>query len=73
MQNGIGMKRFLFMRDETEARYMLYTLAVVENGFQIFYHCLRKTQDICPGHRTLADDLESEGKSVRIQFTYMVH
>ena len=34
----------------------------IPNGFQIFYRCLRETQDICRGHQILADDLEREAR-----------
>ena len=34
----------------------------IPNGFQIFYRCLRETQDICRGHRIFADDIEREAR-----------
>ena len=44
-----------------EFHYVMYRLGKKENGFQIFYRCLRETQDECPQHRRVADRLESEG------------
>ena len=58
-----GMTRMRLGHHKHEAQFMLYRL---ENGFQIFYRCLRETQNVCSGHRILADDLERKGKSVCI-------
>ena len=44
-----------------ELYYVMYRLGKKENGLQIFYRCLRETQDECPQHRWVADRLESEG------------
>ena len=44
-----------------EFHYVMYRLGKKENGLQIFYRCLRETQDECPQHRRVADRLESEG------------
>ena len=44
-----------------EFHYVMYRLGKKENGLQIFYRCLRETQDECPGHRWVADRIESEG------------
>ena len=38
-----------------ELHYVMYRLGKKENGLQIFYRCLRETQDECPGHRWAAD------------------
>ena len=38
-------------------------LSDIPDGFQIFYNCLRDTQDICREHRIFADDLEMESRS----------
>ena len=44
-----------------EFHYVMYRLGKKENGLQIFYRCLRETQDECPDHRRAADRIESEG------------
>ena len=44
-----------------EFHYVMYRLGRKENGPQIFYRCLRETQDECPDHRLVADRIESEG------------
>lgn len=44
-----------------DVELMLKMLAAIENGFQIFYKCLRETQHICPGHREVANLLEKKG------------
>ena len=44
-----------------EFHYVMYRLGKKENGLQIFYRCLRETQDEFPGHRWVADRIESEG------------
>ena len=41
--------------------YVMYRLGKKENGLQIFYRCLKETQDECPDHRWAADRIESEG------------
>ena len=41
--------------------YVMYRLGKKENGLQIFYCCLRETQDICPPHRRVADRMETKG------------
>ena len=38
-----------------ELHYVMYRLGKTENGLQIFYRCLRETQDEFPGHRFVAD------------------
>ena len=50
------------MSDEVIMSDLLTGLHQVPNGFQIFYHCLRETQDICDGHQILADNLERKTK-----------
>ena len=47
--------------DQFMIRYLFEELGDIHNGFQIFYRCLRETQDI-PGHRILADGLEEEAR-----------
>ena len=44
-----------------EFHYVMYRLGKKENGLQIFYRCLRETQDECPGHRRVANRIKSEG------------
>ena len=44
-----------------EFHYVMYRLGKKENGLQIFYRCLRETQDEYPRHRLLADMIEREG------------
>ena len=44
-----------------EFHYVMYRLGKRENGLQIFYRCLRETQDECLRHRLLADMIEREG------------
>ena len=44
-----------------ELHYVMYRLGKKESGLQIFYRCLRGTQDESPGHRLVADRIESEG------------
>ena len=44
-----------------ELHYVMYRLGRKENGLQIFYRCLRETQDEYPQHRLVADRIESEG------------
>ena len=41
-----------------ELYYVMYKLGKKENGLQIFYRCLRETQDEFPDHRRFADRLE---------------
>ena len=41
--------------------YVMYRLGKKENGLQIFYRCLRETQDICPPHRRVANRMETKG------------
>ena len=44
-----------------ELHYVMYRLGKKDNGLQIFYRCLRDTQNECPQHRQAADMIESEG------------
>ena len=58
-------------------RVLVWELTHIQNGFQIFYNCLRDTQDICRGHQILADELEMESRSkiiicVATQFNHIV-
>ena len=52
-----------FKYDWYKIKLLVQELSEIENGFQIFYNCLRDTQDICHGHLILADDLEMEARS----------
>ena len=44
-----------------ELHYVMYRLGKKENGLQIFYRCLRETQDECPEHGWVADRIERKG------------
>ena len=44
-----------------ELHYVMYRLGNKENGLQIFYRCLRETQNECPEHGWVADVIENEG------------
>ena len=55
--------RYYFKYDFRGFQLLVQELRQIENGFQIFHNCLRDTQDICCGHRILADDLELETRS----------
>ena len=44
-----------------ELHYVMYRLGKKDNGLQIFYRCLRETQDECPDHRRVANRIKSEG------------
>ena len=46
-----------------ELHYVVYRLGRKENGLQIFYRCLRETQDEFPEHRRVADMVERKGKN----------
>ena len=46
-----------------ELHYVMYRLGKKESGLQIFYRCLRETQDECPQHRLVADRIERKGKN----------
>ena len=41
-----------------EFHYVMYRLSKKENGLQIFYRCLRETQDEYPDHRRIANRIE---------------
>ena len=56
-------ERCYFKYDFRGVQFLVEELRQIENGLQIFYNCLRDTQDICHGHRILADDLELEAGS----------
>ena len=49
------------METMDEFHYVMYRLGKKENGLQIFYSCLRETQDEFPHHRQVADRIEREG------------
>ena len=51
----------IYFRDELVIQDLLEELGGIHNGFQIFYRCLRETQDI-PGHRILAYGLEEQAR-----------
>ena len=70
-------RRLYFKYDFHEVQLLVWELIRIKNGFQIFYNCLRDTQDICDGHLILADDLELESRSkiimcVATQFNHFV-
>ena len=48
-----------------QLHYVMYRLGKKENGPQIFYRCLRETQNEFPHHRRVADMIESEGKDIK--------
>ena len=54
-----GCRRGLFLLDRMH--YLMYILGKRENGLQILYYCLKKTQHIVPEHRRIVQQLESEG------------
>ena len=45
---------------------LLESLDEVENGFQIFYRCLRETRDGCNEHADVMNDLEFTGESYMV-------
>ena len=49
------------MGGRDEFHYVMYRLGKKESGLQIFYRCLRETQDEFPHHRLVADMIEREG------------
>ena len=49
------------METMDEFHYVMYRLGKKQNGLQIFYRCLRETQDEYPRHRLVADMIEREG------------
>ena len=55
-----------------EFHYVMYRLGKKENGLQIFYRCLRGTQDECPRHRRVADRIESEGIRTMLFASYYI-
>ena len=56
-------ERLYFKYDSRGVLLLVEELRQIENGFQIFYDCLKDTQDRCHGHLILADDLEMEARS----------
>ena len=58
-------------RNELMIQDLFEELGDIHNGFQIFYHCLRETQDI-PGHRILADDLEERARMSKCKFALII-
>ena len=44
-----------------QMHYLMYILGKRENGLQILYHCLKKTQHRFLEHRRIVQQLESEG------------
>ena len=55
--------RMLIVIDEFH--YVMYRLGRKENGLQIFYRCLRETQDKYPDRRRAAVMIGSEGKNIK--------
>ena len=51
-----------------ELHYVMYRLGKKENGLQIFYHCLRETQDECRQHGWVADMI-----GIHIRTTLLQH
>ena len=66
-EHGILLDEFIMSPLDTdmllidELHYVMYRLGRKENGLQIFYRCLRETQDVCPDQRLVANRIESEG------------
>ena len=59
-----SLKRISYIKyDFRRFQLLVQELRWIENGFQIFYNCLRDTQDRCHGHLILADDLQLEARS----------
>ena len=42
--------------------YVMYRIGKKENGLQIFYQCLKETQDRAPSHRDAVEILNKEGE-----------
>ena len=42
--------------------YVMYRIGKKENGLQIFYQCLKETQDRASGHRDAVEILKKEGE-----------
>ena len=69
-----SLKRISYIKYDFRGFQLLgQELKWIENGFQIFYKCLRDTQDRCHGHLILADDLELEAKSKIIMCVIKVY
>ena len=54
-----------------ELHYVMYRLGKKENGLQIFYRCLRETQDEYSDHRRVANRIEIEGMNNFITGKYI--
>ena len=63
-----GYRRALFYLDQMH--YLMYILGKRENGLQILYYCLKKTQHRFPEHRMIVQDLESKGGRNLVQHTF---
>ena len=66
MSHNIDSEAFYRLPPRLYCRYFMILelfkeLCNIPNGSQIFYRCLRETQDV-PGHRILADALEEEAR-----------
>ena len=50
-----------------QMHYLMYILGKRENGLQILYRCLKKTQHRFPEHRRIVQQLESKGERNPVQ------
>ena len=57
LQRWHGMETVLL----DQMHYLMYILGKRENGLQILYYCLKKTQHRFLRHRRIVQQLESEG------------
>ena len=66
-KRGILLDEFIMssldppMETIDELHYVMYRLEKKDNGLQIFYRCLRETQNECPDHGWVADRIEMKG------------
>ena len=65
--HNIELSSFIFHKQSTAANHhwcvkkLELELDTIEGGYQIFYDCLKETQEKCPAHGIVIERLEQEG------------
>ena len=65
-----GLKAWQTIPLVDQMHYLMYILGKKENGLQILYRCLKKTQHRFPAHRRIVQQLESKGERNLVQHIF---
>ena len=67
-----GMRYMRSIHFPDQMHYLMYILGKNDNGLQILYYCLKKTQHRYFRHRMIVQQLESKGERNLVQHVFLL-